>query len=124
MPELNDTSKRRLATCHPDLQLLVEAVAQDLPLLVVCGHRGKLAQDAAFATKASKLQWPHSRHNTSPSEAVDLAPLPLKWQDKKAFAALAKTVKAAALKLGLEIEWGGDWSWPDLGHYQLRKRKD
>ncbi len=123
MAALNDISRKRLGSCHADLQRLVEMVAEDFPILVVCGHRGQKEQDAAFAAKASKLKWPHSRHNTEPSEAVDLAPLPLNWNDKKAFKAMAKLVKAAADKLGLEIEWGGDWAWPDADHFQLRAKR-
>ncbi len=122
MPGLSDISRKRLGTCHADLQRLVEMVAEDFPILVICGHRNQKDQDAAFAAKASKLKWPHSRHNSIPSEAVDLAPLPLNWQDKKSFTALAKLVKAAADKLGIEIEYGGDWAWPDLDHFQLRTK--
>ncbi len=120
---LSDTSRRRLATCHADLQLVVDAAAEDFALYVICGHRDEKAQNAAFAAKTSKLQWPHSRHNSTPSEAVDLAPLPLKWNDKKAFRAMAQVVKAAANKLGVEIEWGGDWATlSDLCHFQLKQK--
>ena len=122
MPVLSDISRKRLGSCHADLQRLVEMVAEDFPILVICGHRNKADQDAAFAAKASKLKWPHSRHNTSPSEAVDLAPLPLNWNEKKAFKALATLVKAAADKLGVEIEWGGDWAFYDGGHFQLKTK--
>ncbi len=88
--------------------------------MVICGHRDEAAQDAAYAAKTSKLKWPNSRHNSLPSGAVDLAPLPLKWNDKKSFVAMAKIVKAAAEKLGIEIEWGGDWAqFADLDHFQL-----
>ncbi len=119
---LTATSMRRLSTCHKDLQLLVQAVADDFMLMVVCGHRDEKAQNAAFAAKTSKLKWPNSRHNSDPSEAVDLAPLPLKWNDTRAFKALAINVKAAADKLGIEIEWGGDWAMGDLDHFQLRQK--
>ncbi len=120
MAVLADSSRKRLATCHADLKLIVEMVAKDFPLMVVCGHRDQMAQDAAYAAKTSKLKWPNSRHNTEPSGAVDLAPLPLKWNDKKSFFAMAKVVKAAADKLGIEIECGADWAMADLDHFQLR----
>lgn len=121
---LSDHCKERLATCRPEIQRLVEAVAADHPLMVLCGHRGKEDQHVAFEAGHSKVDWPNSRHNTLPSEAVDLAPLPLVWSDTHAFRMLAFAVKAKADALGIAIEWGGDFAtFKDLPHYQLHRAK-
>ena len=95
---------------------------------VLQGFRDQAAQDEAFARGASKLRWPHSVHNTSPSRAVDLAPWPIDWNDSLAFARLAGLVAAAAAEEGFAVRWGGDWdsdgssrdqSFMDIGHFEL-----
>lgn len=93
---------------------------------VVCGHRDKAAQEKALREGKSKLGWPKSRHNSLPSRAVDLAPYCNKikgipWDDVTEFKVMATHVKHAAGKLGIGIEWGGDWgTFRDLPHFQLK----
>lgn len=127
MPVLSARSKRELAGCHPELRRLFEAVAEELGVELICGHRGKLAQNEAYARGASKVPWPQSRHNSKPSEAVDVIPseiiqgTKIAWNDTAAFKRLAEVVKTTALKLGIEITWGGDWRMRDLVHFELAK---
>jgi peptidoglycan L-alanyl-D-glutamate endopeptidase CwlK len=127
---LSTVSKSRLATCHPDLIRLVEAVSADTPVMVTCGHRNRAEQDAAFNGGQSKAAWPNSYHNQTPALAVDLAPLTpskaqpgrmvIDWSDLKAFDELGAKVKATAISLGIPIAWGGDWRrFVDRPHYQL-----
>ena len=126
---LTKASAKKLATCHPDLIRLMEAVAAKTPICIVSGYRGKAEQDAAFRSGASKKRFPGSKHNVYPSRAVDIAPLingkiPLnskgEW-DAKFFAALSIMVKQQARALGIPIVWGGDWKDPyDTPHYQLK----
>jgi peptidoglycan L-alanyl-D-glutamate endopeptidase CwlK len=126
---LSDLSKKRLATCEPEIVRVVEAAAADIPLLVVWGARSKIEQEEAVRTGHSKLHWPKSAHNVTParplSRAVDLAPLKpdgtIDWNDRAGFVRLARVVKAAAEKLGIEVEWGGDWRMADLDHFQLEE---
>ncbi len=119
---LSESSKAKLATCHPSLQHLVEAVAEIEPLQVICGHRGEAEQHEAYVSGHSKDPWPKSRHNSLPSEAVDIAPLPINWQDIHAFQALSTAMKAKANELGIAVEWGGDWErFKDLPHWQLKR---
>lgn len=126
---LTQASEAHLATCATDLQRLVRAVAAKIDVCVAVGHRDQAAQDAAFAAGKSKLPWPKSRHNTLPSEAVDLCPLQpdgtIDWSDagKAAFRSMAAVVKQTALELGIAIEWGGDWTGTlgDLDHFQLAR---
>ncbi|HXG72575.1 MAG TPA: hypothetical protein VNJ04_18380, partial [Gemmatimonadaceae bacterium] len=49
--------------------------------VVVEGHRGKEAQNKAFAKGLSKLPWPKGNHNTNPSTAADCAPFPIDWSE-------------------------------------------
>ena len=118
---LSNVSMVRLSTCHPLLYQLVLAVMQKTQILVVCGYRDQVAQEEAFNSGKSKLNWPTSRHNSKPSEAVDLIPLPMNWNDIDAFKTLAQTVKDTAAELNIQVEWGGDWAtFKDFDHFQLK----
>ncbi len=91
---------------------------------VIEGHRDQDKQDSLVAAGFSKTKWPNSRHNSTPSEAIDVTPNPVNWKDKKAFADLACIIKQAAIELGIELEWGGDFkSFFDGPHYQLKLKK-
>lgn len=111
------------STLHPDLQKVVDETAEKVNCTLLCGHRNKKDQDDAFTRGASKLKWPNSRHNTWPSEAVDIVPYPLDWKNIKAFKELAVKIKEAAKKVNVEVEWGGDWkNFRDYPHWQLTKK--
>lgn len=124
----SDTSRERLATCHPDLQRLFTAVLEVADHAIICGHRNKADQDAAFVLKRSRHQWPNGKHNQMPSVAIDAAPVPIKWSDTERFKVFARAVLAMAEKLGIPIIWGGDWdrdgdttdqTFNDLVHFEL-----
>jgi hypothetical protein len=123
---LGKASKLKLETCDVRLQQLVTAVAAEVDagalaaqnvtdVTVLCGYRGEAEQEAAFKAKASKLHFPHSKHNIIPSRAVDLAPYPIDWGDREAFLALRGLVVRTAKKLGIKIR---HISW-DLPHTEL-----
>ncbi|WP_227513871.1 M15 family metallopeptidase [Tritonibacter mobilis] len=70
----------------------------------------------------------NSRHLTG--HAVDLIPYPFHGdfdgdgvpniEDWDQYYPIATAMKTAALQLGIEIEWGGDWrSFKDGPHWQL-----
>ena|SRR5688572_12412576 len=107
---------------HPDLQKVVDEVSKTVNCSLICGHRNEADQNRAFAEGKSKLKWPKSRHNSWPSEAVDIVPYPVDWKDIKAFKAMAVKIKEAAETVGVKIEWGGDWvNFRDYPHWQLKK---
>jgi peptidoglycan LD-endopeptidase CwlK len=114
MPQLSELSKKRLAECHPDLQRILNIAIQQVDFTVMCGHRGKAEQDAAFASGNSTVRWPNSKHNQVPSLAVDIAPwLPevkIDWKDTAAFARLVGYIERIADEQGVKIRWGGDWN--------------
>ena len=74
MPKYSNTSKSRLVTCHEDLQTLFNEVIKYYDCTIVCGHRGEIAQNEAYAAGNSEKPWPLSKHNKWPSLAVDAAP--------------------------------------------------
>jgi peptidoglycan L-alanyl-D-glutamate endopeptidase CwlK len=117
--KLSTLSVALLGECHPDLQRLVRAYEKVAPrdFSVACGYRNKVDQNAAYARGDSKLQWPHSKHNQSPSLAVDLWPYPVDWTGKgrPAFEAQRAEVLALAHELGIHIRV---ISW-DLPHFEL-----
>lgn len=127
MPQFSRKSLAHLNTCHPDLQRLFNEVIKTHDCTVIEGHRGKEAQEAAFAKGNSKLHYPHGKHNAMPSLAVDVGPWPLDWNDATSFKKLAANVLAVAEQMGIHIRWGGDWNgdgianenFIDLPHYEL-----
>jgi len=129
---LSKTSFSRLETCHRDLVLLVEYAInhEDCPcdFTVVCGVRGRAAQEEAFNQGNSKAKFGKSPHNFSPSYAVDLSPYVgggIAWTDTDLFRKLADHMKACAKELGILITWGGDFkSIVDMPHYELTYWRD
>lgn len=133
MTALDAASSARLGRAHPLLQRLFREVARQTPILILDSQRGKAAQEKAFKAGNSKAHFGDSAHNWSPSVALDVAPKPLNWNDRKAFIDLSKIVLPTAKALGIPIRWGGDWNMngvltdeklSDLPHYELHKWRD
>ncbi len=121
-------SLRRLAECHPQLQHVMRRVIQHRDCAIVCGFRGKEAQNTAFAEGKSKLQFPESKHNQTPALAVDVVPWPEKWASEAAFTELAEIIRREAKSIDVRLRWGGDWDsdgdrtdqqFHDLPHWEL-----
>ena len=128
---LGAVSERRLATCHPKIQLLIREVdrrlslrtRQPFDLTVVCGHRGQAEQEQAYRDGNSEKHWPDSRHNTMPSTAVDVGIYPLDWNDRELFMFLIGYILAVSEDMGIEIEVGALWRKRDRPHIQLTERE-
>ncbi len=123
---LTAVDMKRLASAHPDLSLVVlmAARATTVPFMVLESTRS-IEQQRLNVKKG--VSWTlRSRHLASKdgfSRAVDVAPI---GPDGKASYAwpiyykLAPQIKAAAVKAGVTVEWGGDWKkTPDGPHWQL-----
>ena len=128
MPKFSEKSKEKLTTCVPELQRLFNEVIKEKDCSIICGHRTKEEQEAAFKENKSKLQFPKSKHNFFPSKAVDVMPFPINWNDLKGIAEFAKFVLDKAKELNISIRWGGDWDrdgdWKgerflDMPHYEI-----
>lgn len=128
MPSFGRRSRERLDQCHPDLQRVMERAIKLYDFTILTGHRHQVEQDAAYAAGTSGLRWPHSKHNRSPSLAVDIAPWPINWDDLNRFYFLAGAVMSAAQAEGVRLRWGGDWDmdydfgdekFRDLPHFEI-----
>lgn len=130
------SSRTFLSQCAPELQVLWNRVIAraDLPfdLKVTCGYRGEAEQNKVYAEKKSRLRFPLSKHNKSPSLGVDVSPFvsgQVKY-DWPLYNQLAPIVKDEWSKMTEEAKergqtlpklvWGGDWAkFPDGPHWQL-----
>jgi len=138
MPSFGKKSLKRLETCHPDIQKIMNIIITHYDCSVLCGYRDKLTQTLAFEQKRSKVEWPYSKHNKYPSIAIDVVPYPIDWGEKGTSAQRRKAiarfyhfagyVQMAADILQIKIRWGGDWdgdynfsdqSFDDLPHFEL-----
>ena len=102
-------SAERLATCDVRLQEILNEAIKIVDFSVICGHRDKEAQNMAYYEGKSKLQYPDSKHNTNPSEAVDVAPYPIDWNDTERFAHLIGILRGIAHTKGYKLRVGIDW---------------
>lgn len=117
MPHFGKGSLAELATLDPRLQrVLVEAI-KHVDFTIVEGHRGKEAQEAAFAKGLTKLHYPNGKHNKIPSEAADIMPYPIDWSDAakniERLAYVMGIIMGVARMLGIPLRWGGDWNEND-----------
>lgn len=132
MPSFGSHSKKQRATLDKRLQKILDEAIEYFDFQIVEGHRGKAAQDKAFATGASKLRWPYGNHNKMPSLAADLAPWPIDWSNKATalarFAFLMGVIHKVAKDQGTKVRFGLDWnrnldprdeSFVDWGHVEL-----
>ena len=119
MPKYSTRSSNNLAGCHPELQKLFNEVIKWFDCSILCGYRGQEAQDRAFANGHSKLEWPNSKHNKFPSDAVDAVPYPIDWEDTERFALFAGFVMGTARQMGIQVKWGGLWkTLKDYPHFE------
>lgn len=128
MYAFSDRSKRELMTCHRDLQRVFSEVIKHWDCSILEGHRSEEDQAEMLRTGRSTVAWPTSKHNTTPSAAVDVAPYPVDWEDAESFRAFGGFVLGVATMMGVTLRWGGDWSmdWDfhdqkfvDLPHFEL-----
>ena len=129
MPKFGKRSKMRLATCDDELQNLFYEVVKYFDCSIIIGHRGEKDQNKAFKEGKSKVRYPKGKHNSDPSNAVDVAPYPIAWDDKERFIYFGGFVKGVALEMGISLRWGGDWDndtqlsdqkFNDLVHFELQ----
>jgi len=114
MPKFSIKSEIQLATCHPDLVKVLREAIKYTDFTVLEGHRGKEAQEAAFAKGTSKLHYPYGNHNKLPSLAADCAPWPVDWTEKSValarFAFMGGVIRVCATQLGIPVRFGWDWN--------------
>lgn len=134
MPKFSQSSFSKLATCHIDLQVLFYEVIKSFDCQILAGYRNKDDQDYDFNHGKSKLSWPHSKHNSQPSMAVDVAPYPVDFDARGRLYFFAGYVLGIANQLKDDgkmthaVRYGGDWNgdkdlkdqtFNDLVHFEL-----
>ena len=137
MPKFSRSSIQKLSTCHESLQQIAHKAIIHTDFTVLEGHRDQKQQDLYYSKGVSKLKFPHSKHNSSPSRAFDIAPYisgkvlinPAGVAEYGQFYYMAGVVMSIAHNLGTPLRWGGDWNnngafsdnnFNDLFHFELR----
>ena len=109
MYKFGKKSQERLDSCCVDLQVVLKEAIKIVDFTILCGERSQDEQDDAFKQGRSKVQYPNSKHNSSPSIAVDIAPYPIDWDDVERFSHLIGIVRGIALCRQVDIRVGCDW---------------
>ena len=140
--KLSERSLKSLKGVNPSLVKVVERAIEltEQDFLVLEGVRSKeqcyinygkgrtVAQCSAKGVPTkyaqpslSKVTWLNnplaSKHVTG--NAVDLVPYPINWNTISKFTTISKAMKQAAKELGIDLEWGGDWTKKDYPHFEL-----
>lgn len=135
MAKFGQKSLDKLATCHADIQKVMHEAIKYYDFTVLYGHRTSEEQMELFKVGRAKEngQWvvvgktvtnldgksKLSKHNYSPSKAIDIAPYPIDWNNIEEFKKMAQIVKNAAITVGVHLVWGGDWKMRDYPHFEV-----
>jgi peptidoglycan L-alanyl-D-glutamate endopeptidase CwlK len=121
--KLSPRSEEKLVGVHPDLVAVIRRAAGNTsqPFIVTEGVRTRERQ--VELVKAGKSRTLNSRHCVA--MAVDLAVLlpdgGISWE-RDQYKFLSRTVKVAAVELGIPIVCGADWIWFDGPHVELSRQ--
>ena len=128
MPRYSNRSAIKLAECDERIQQVFNKVIETIDNTILVGYRDEATQEEMYDQGRSQLQYPNSKHNTLPSQAVDVAPYPIDWNDRERFTLFAGFVLGTAQEMEINLRWGGDWdkdwetadnSFDDLVHFEL-----
>ena len=127
MPRFGRASRANLSTAVSDLQKIFNLAVKEFDCSVLVGHRGKKQQNEAFDGGFSTKRYPNSKHNKRPSQAVDVVPYPVDWNDLDRYRELACIVFGIASRLGIRVRCGGLFKgkFKDYPHWEViisRKR--
>jgi len=129
VPHFGKTSKKRLKSCDPTLQMVFNEVIKHVDCSVLEGTRTEETQNKYYAEGKSKFKYPSSKHNTFPSQAVDVTPYPVDWKDRERQTLFAGFVIGIAKGMNIKLRWGGDWDmdwevndnkFDDFPHFEVR----
>ena len=120
------TSKSKLATCHIKLQSLFNEVIKYYDCTIIQGYRTPYEQQTLYDQGKSLTLT--SKHTTTPSKAIDVAPYPINWKNTKSFYHFTGFVFAIATQLNINLRTGADWNqnnnlddqtFNDLIHFEI-----
>lgn len=135
MAQFGNGSKKKLSECRVELQVVATDAIKCYDFSVVCGFRGEEAQNAAFRDGYSKLKFPESKHNKTPSQAFDVYPYHKEFGSltedasvvetiatkkkitiaaakqfiREEYCIMAGVILACAKINKVPLRWGGDW---------------
>ena len=129
-------SKRSLAninSCCEPLIMVAKHAIRYWDTICEEGYRGELEQNKYYKAGTSKVQYPNSKHNKIPSEAIHLAPYNtfirgIDWNDKELFVKFGFFIIGLGHSLDVKLRWGGDWdmdgnrsdqNFDDLVHFEF-----
>lgn len=149
MPVLGNKSKANLKGVHPDLVRVIEQAIVNTPIdfTVFSGVRTQAEQKRLYSLgrtvvnpdgKSAKKPLGNivtnangvtnkSNHQVKQDgygHAVDLYAYydgKIQFNDSKSLKKIADHVLCEAGKLGVAMEWGGNWKFVDAPHFQLKK---
>lgn len=133
MAKFSEKSFLLLRKCHKDIQVVAMAVIEKIDFTILESTIRTKEQQEQFV-KDGKSKTMNSKHLIVPSQAIDIAPYPIDWNDKTRFAYLAgywlgvaERFKSLRL-ITSTFRWGGDWnqnsnikdeSFQDLAHIEI-----
>lgn len=122
MYKFGSKSRRIQSTLHQDLIILTDRVIKDIDISIIGGYRSPEEQDRLYHAGMTKLKGGDSKHNSNPSEAVDIAPYirgeGIPWNRHEQFYYMAGIVFShwkqmtrdnVPIKKGTLLRWGGNW---------------
>lgn len=74
MPRFGKSSRVQRDTCDVRIARAADALIEVHDFSFLCGHRGEAEQNAYYDAGTSKVKYPNSKHNETPSLACDLCP--------------------------------------------------
>lgn len=113
---------------HPKLVKLMQVAIVNAPIdfTITEGVRTADRQKELYRQGKSKCDGVIKKSNhqikaDGYGHAVDLYPLPIQYKNMRPYIILSEHIKNTAKKLGIKIEYGGDWkTFKDYPHYELK----
>lgn len=143
MPSFGTFSRQHLSTCRSEIIETLELVVVEYDIKVLEGRRSWARQAELLEQNKTKVGPGESKHNPPKlpdgtedmdwlSDAVDVAPYPIDWNDARRFIYMAGLIIGTGRALGYDFRWGGNWdedqiiiddqNFDDLPHFEYRGR--
>jgi len=135
MKTLNERSIKNLNEVHPDLIRVMQEAIKDTPIefTITEGVRTTARQRQLYAqgrTEPGKILTSadgitlfsnHQKKTDGYGHAVDLYANPINVNDTKNIKIVADHILDTAKRLGVKMEWGGNWKMRDYPHFELKR---
>ena len=124
MYKFGKRSRERLKGVDARLINVLNQLIKMMDVTIIEGVRTAKRQEELLAKGATKVKY--SKHMEG--KAVDLAPYPIKWDDRDGFYYMGGMIRGIAQQLGYKVRFGGDWdsdgdtrdnSFDDLVHVEI-----